>query len=61
MKRVGMEASGKIDITVNFCVSWTTIGVIAPTLRAFVQAWNSNRIPCMSGGIPNLLAEPAVL
>lgn len=57
---VAMEASGEIDIsdnTVKFCVSWTTICVIAPALRAFVQAWNSHRIPGMSGGIPNLLAR----
>ena len=41
--------SWKIDMTVKFCVSWTTINVIKSAIGKFVAAWNAHRIRSNSG------------
>ena len=57
---ISMEENGIIDLSndiVKFCVSWTTIKVVAPALKLFVESWNGHRIPGTSGGTPNILAS----
>ncbi len=39
-----------------FCVSCVSLKVISPPLNAFIESWNSHRIPGRNGGIPNDLA-----
>ncbi len=54
-----MEAAQDVDMSndvVRFCVSWTTMNVIAPSLMRVVASWNNHRIPGPRGGIPNDLA-----
>ena len=57
---VALEANGIIDLSSNvikFCVSYSTIKVLAEALLLLVQSWNNHRIPGASGGVPNVLAS----
>ena len=57
---VALEANGRLDLSnvvVKFCVSYSTIKVLAEPLLLLVESWNNHRIPGTSGGIPNVLAS----